>query len=99
MRSHRNWIWLALLPVSAALGADEPLQEVLITAALRDTTAAAAPQTVTVLREATLREAGVQHFGDVLALVPNLTAAGGTSRPRYFQLRGIGEQEQYQGAP
>ena len=24
---------------------------------------------------------------------------GGTSRPRYFQLRGIGELEQYQGAP
>jgi iron complex outermembrane receptor protein len=35
----------------------------------------------------------------VLALVPNLNWAGDTSRPRYFQLRGIGELEQYQGAP
>ena len=33
------------------------------------------------------------------ALVPNLNWAGDTSRPRYFQLRGIGELEQYQGAP
>ena len=32
-------------------------------------------------------------------LVPNLNWSGGTSRPRYFQLRGIGELEQYQGAP
>ncbi|MEJ0098362.1 MAG: TonB-dependent receptor plug domain-containing protein [Pseudomonadota bacterium] len=27
------------------------------------------------------------------------TGAGGTSRPRYFQIRGIGEREQYEGAP
>ena len=41
----------------------------------------------------------LQHFGDVLGLVPNLNWSGGSSRPRYFQLRGIGELEQYQGAP
>ena len=35
--------------------------------------------------------AGVQHFQDVLGLVPNLNWSAGTSRPRYFQLRGIGE--------
>jgi outer membrane receptor protein involved in Fe transport len=51
------------------------------------------------LPEKTLREAGVQHFEDVLDLVPNLNWAGASSRPRYFQLRGIGELEQYQGAP
>ena len=45
------------------------------------------------------RPAGLQHFADVLGLVPNLNWSGGTSRPRYFQLRGIGELEQYQGAP
>ena len=47
----------------------------------------------------TLEVAGVQHFQDVLGLVPNLNWAAGTSRPRYFQLRGIGELEQWQGAP
>jgi outer membrane receptor protein involved in Fe transport len=31
--------------------------------------------------------------------VPNLSFAGGTSRVRFFQIRGIGEQEQYEGAP
>ena len=51
------------------------------------------------LDSATLRAAGLQHFADVLGLVPNLNWAGGTSRPRFFQLRGIGELEQYQGAP
>ena len=31
--------------------------------------------------------------------MPGLSWASGTSRPRYFQMRGIGETEQYQGAP
>jgi iron complex outermembrane recepter protein len=42
---------------------------------------------------------GQQQFEDVLAQVPNLNWAGGTSRPRFFQVRGIGELEQYEGAP
>jgi outer membrane receptor protein involved in Fe transport len=46
-----------------------------------------------------LHDAGQQQFEDVLALVPNLNWAGDTSRPRYFQIRGIGELQQYQGAP
>ena len=79
-------------------GAEETLDEVVITA-LRDTTARALPASVTVLDSATLRDAGLAHFADVMALVPDLGAAGGTSRPRYFQLRGVGEIEQYQGAP
>ena len=51
------------------------------------------------MSDATLRDAGQQHFEDVLPLVPNLNWAGDTSRPRYFQIRGIGELQQYQGAP
>ncbi len=51
------------------------------------------------LDEQRLRDAGQQHFEDVLAAVPNLHWAGGTSRPRFFQIRGIGEREQYEGAP
>ena len=47
----------------------------------------------------TLAAAGVQHFQDVLGLVPNLNWSAGTSRPRFFQLRGIGERSQWQGAP
>ena len=62
-------------------------------------TLAKLPASATVLPASDLQSAGVAHFGDVLGLVPNLSAAGGTSRPRYYQLRGIGETEQYEGAP
>ena len=78
---------------------DEFLEEVVISASLRAMPLRALPQSVTLLESSTLRAAGVQHFEDVLGLVPGLTWAAGTSRPRYFQLRGIGETEQYQGAP
>ena len=66
---------------------------------LRESSLQQLPASATVLDAHTLEIAGVQHFQDVLGLVPNLNWAAGTSRPRYFQLRGIGELEQWQGAP
>ena len=42
-----------------------------------------------------------QHFSDLLYRVPNLNYAGGTSRPRFFQIRGEGSVSRYadQGPP
>jgi iron complex outermembrane recepter protein len=78
---------------------DTTLQEIVVTATLRSTSIMELPQSVTVLDQETLRSAGVQHFEDVLGQIPDLNWASGTSLPRFFQLRGIGEVEQYQGAP
>ncbi|MGB6308460.1 MAG: TonB-dependent receptor [Steroidobacteraceae bacterium] len=98
--------WLCYGPLAAcvlmaqsAIAADDTLDEIVVTATLRSTRVAELPQSVTVLDRDTLQEAGVQHFEDVLGLIPDLNWAAGTSRPRFFQLRGIGEVEQYQGAP
>ena len=81
------------------LGADVSLEEIVVTATLRTAPAIEVPASVTVLSQRALRDAGQQSLQDVLGLIPNLNWAGDTSRPRYFQLRGIGELEQYQGAP
>jgi len=86
-------------PVAQPDALPKPLEQVVVTATLDGETLGGLPQGASVLDEDTLRTAGVQHFGDLLGLVPGLTAAGGSSRPRYFQLRGVGETEQYQGAP
>jgi iron complex outermembrane receptor protein len=76
------------------------LQEVIVTATLlRDEPIQAVPGSITVLDSATLKAAGQQHFADVLGLVPNLNWSADTNRPRYFQIRGIGELDEYQGAP
>ena len=55
------------------------------------------PASVSVYDERTLQEGVVQHFGDLADRIPNLTWTGGTSRPRYLQIRGIGENSQYEG--
>ncbi len=91
---------LSAAPAFADSASDAPLAEVVVSATLlRDQNIQQVPASVTVLDTGTLRQPGQQHFEDVLALVPNLNWAGGTSRPRYFQIRGIGEREQYEGAP
>jgi outer membrane receptor protein involved in Fe transport len=94
--------WFACAPFCAAETGAQPqpaLEEIVVTASLREQALADIPASVTVLGAATLEAAGLQHFADVLGLVPNLNWSGGTSRPRFLQLRGIGELEQYQGAP
>jgi outer membrane receptor protein involved in Fe transport len=92
---------LALCPPLSASDSDpdSQLDPIIVTATLRSAPAVDVPQSVTVLDRQTLRDAGRANFEDVLGLVPNLNWAGDTSLPRYFQLRGIGELEQYQGAP
>jgi outer membrane receptor protein involved in Fe transport len=90
---------LALVVAAPLRAADAELDEVVVTATLVDTPLLKLPASVTVLDAVALGQAGSSHFGDVLAEVPNLGFAGGTSRPRYFQIRGIGELEQYEGAP
>ena len=93
------WILAVIGPAAGEPAPDQRLDEILVTATLRPIHDAAAPQSITVLNQQTLRTAGVQHFEDVLMLIPNLNWAAGTSLPRFFQLRGVGEVEEYQGAP
>jgi len=90
---------LNLVPAAKASDAGDKLDEIVVTATLRSVTLEELPGSASVLTGTTLRDAGQEHFEDVLPLVPNLNWAGDTSRPRYFQIRGIGELQQYQGAP
>lgn len=81
-------------------GSSSPqLSEIVVTATLMTVSDQQLPASVSVLDAKTLREAGQENFEDVMALVPNLNWAGDTSLPRYFQIRGVGELQQYQGAP
>src|SRR3984885_9333060 len=90
---------LSLFTLQANSTDNQPLDEIIVTATLRSVPLEETPGSVSVLTGTALHDAGQQHFEDVLPLVPNLNWAGDTSRPRYFQIRGIGELQQYQGAP
>ena len=52
---------------------------------------------VTVVDGDRSRTSGAGHLQDATHAVPNLNWAGGSSRPRYFQIRGIGERSHYAG--
>ncbi len=50
-----------------------PLQEIVVSATLlRDQPIQAVPASITVLDAATIKAAGLQHFEDLIGLVPNL---------------------------
>jgi outer membrane receptor protein involved in Fe transport len=85
--------------VAAASAPPVKLEPVVVTATLRPAPASARPGGVSVLGSDDVREAAVVHLEELLPQLPSLSWAGASSRPRYFQLRGIGELEQYQGAP
>ena len=76
---------------------DVVLAPVRVTADLWESPLDRIPASVTVFDDQALRAGGVSHFGDLADQTPNLTWTGGTSRPRYFQIRGIGENSQYEG--
>jgi outer membrane receptor protein involved in Fe transport len=75
------------------------LEPVVVTATLRPRPANESPGGVTILAGEVVHDAAVAHLEELLPLIPSLSWAGASSRPRYLQLRGIGELEQYQGAP
>jgi iron complex outermembrane recepter protein len=94
--------FIASLLAGATASATEPpakLEPVLVTAALRPVPVSDRAGAATVLGIRAVREAAVVHLEELLPQVASLSWAGASSRPRYFQLRGIGELEQYQGAP
>ncbi len=97
-----------LFPALAALGslrAQTPapaappvtLAPLVVTADLWETPLDRLPASVTLVDEAALRAGSIRHFGDLVEQLPNVTFTGATSRPRFLQIRGIGENSQYEG--
>jgi outer membrane receptor protein involved in Fe transport len=87
---------LILFPV--ALAAQE-IDEIIVSADFRDRSSDEVPASITVFDAAQIEQRAVQHFEELVYSVPNLNWSGDGNRARYFQIRGAGELEQYQGAP
>ena len=71
--------------------------EIIVRAGLSDESLQKTTASVTVFTAKDIRESGADHFQTLIDQIPNLNWAGGTSRPRYFQIRGIGERSHYFG--
>lgn len=73
------------------------LKEIVVTSDLWQSLLSDIPASVSVYSGDTLKNPNIRHFADLIERTPNLTFTGGTSRPRYFQLRGMGENSQFEG--
>lgn len=88
---------LCLVSLNAA--AAETIDEIVVLGDFRERLASDLPASVTVFETRELEAMAVQHFEELVNAIPNFNWSGDGHRARYFQMRGVGELEQYQGAP
>ncbi len=89
----------SLLLVAPVAAPAQAIEEIIVTADFRERAASEIPASVTVLDADEVGQLAVQHFEELINVVPNLNWSGDGHRARYLQIRGVGELEQYQGAP
>lgn len=87
---------------TSAIDRPDPTTEMevmVVTADFRSASVSNVASSISVLNKQQLEDESSQNFQDVISAVPNMNWSGGSSRARYFQIRGVGDQEEYQGAP
>jgi outer membrane receptor protein involved in Fe transport len=84
-----------LLAVSTPGFSEEVIEEVIVTAELREVTLLQQAASTSVVDQEQIRLRAAEHLENILGLMPNVNFAGGSSRARYYQVRGIGERSQF----
>lgn len=96
----RSWLsaTFLLLPFTTVAD-DHVIDEIVVTADYLQRPVNELPASVSLLGAEVIDDLAVQHFEELVNVVPNLNWSGDGHRARYFQIRGIGERSQYEGAP
>ncbi|WP_019555844.1 TonB-dependent receptor [Thiomicrorhabdus arctica] len=93
-------ILTCLIPTTSyADNSTETLSPIIVTADLRETSEQDIPASVDVITQAELQDQGITHLDDILLKTVNVNYSGQSSRARHIQIRGIGERDEYTGAP
>ena len=87
-------ILLLLVTASLSLGAST-IEEIIVTADLKEKQEIDIASSVFVLSEEAIEAREASHFEDVVNSIPNLNFAAGSNRARFFQIRGVGERSQF----
>ena len=95
----RACVAASLSVVALSGAAAEPLDEIVVRADLLQRSRDELPASISVLEANDIRDRANQHFEELITSLPNLNWSGDGNRARYLQIRGVGELEQYQGAP
>jgi outer membrane receptor protein involved in Fe transport len=90
----------AMLTSASAISAEpaaDPveLDAVTVSADFRSSELQTIPASISVVSEEVIEQRSARHIEEILAIIPNVNYASGSSRGRYFQIRGIGERSQF----
>ena len=91
----KKFIPAGILAICLPLTSFAEIEEVKVVADFRGGEAAELATSLSVLNADTIEQSGSRHFEELISALPNVNFAGGTSRARFFQIRGIGERSQF----
>jgi len=77
----------------------DDIEHISVKSSFKEQSLAQIPTSIAVIDEQQIADQAIQHFEEVINGVANLNFSGGTSRPKYLQIRGVGERSEYRGAP
>jgi iron complex outermembrane recepter protein len=86
---------LGLISAGQAGAEDEPISTLIVTGEFRETELLHLPASLSLITQHGIDARNAQHLDQILALAPNIHYAGGSSRSRYYQIRGIGERSEF----
>jgi len=94
-------ITTALMSLSSVAQSNsvDDIERITVTSSFNKQPLAQAPTSVAIIGEQQINDQAIQHFEELINSVANLNFSGGTSRPKYLQIRGVGERSEYRGAP
>ena len=89
--------FLLITTASFSVGASS-IEEIMVTADLKEQSEIKIASSIFIVSEEAIATRGAMHLEEVLNAIPNLNFASGSNRPRFFQIRGVGERSQF-GSP
>ena len=96
----RNFFLFLFLVVATSMTTQAvEIEEIVVKASYRAIALEKNDGSLLILTEDQLKAEPMKHLEQLSFLVPNLNFALSDGRPRYFQIRGIGEQSGYEGTP
>ncbi len=75
--------------------AENTIEEIVVSADFRARSELDTVGSISVMTEAAIKSRAAQHFEELANAIPNVNYASGSSRARFFQIRGIGERSQF----
>lgn len=73
----------------------EIIPEIIVTADFRANNLQTTASSLTVITDDIISSRNAQHLEEILNMAPNVNFSSGSSRSRFFQIRGIGERSQF----